>query len=81
MDKTLFKIIGTVIVVLSSVAIVSLVLFQTLVDNEKEGTGAMNPMFATPTPIPEVKIIKTLFNLFIYKYFNNKSIKLLIYDS
>ena len=59
MDKTLFKIIGTVIVVLSSVAIVSLVLFQTLVDNEKEGTGAMNPMFATPTPIPEVKIIKT----------------------
>tara|TARA_B100001029_G_scaffold179791_1_gene191048 strand:- start:9382 stop:10224 length:843 start_codon:yes stop_codon:yes gene_type:complete len=59
MDKTLFKIIGTIIIVIFSVAIVFLIIFQALINNEKEGKGEMSPMFATPTPIPEVKVIKT----------------------
>jgi len=59
MNKTLLKITGAVIVLLASVAIISLILFQAFVSEEKEGLPVINPEFATPTPVPEIKVIKT----------------------
>ena len=59
MDKTLLKIIGATTVLLTSVAIISLILLQVFEREESEDLPLSNPKFATPTIAPQVKVIKT----------------------
>ena len=59
MDKTLLKIIGATTVLLTSVAIISLILLQVFESEESEDLPLNNPKFATPTLVPQVKVIKT----------------------
>ena len=59
MDRTLLKITGAVIVLLASVAIISLILLQVFRSDEEKDLPVINPEFATPTSIPEIKVVKT----------------------
>ena len=59
MNKTVLKNTGAAIVLLTSAAIIFLILFQVFAPKEKEDLPVINPEFATPTPVTAVKAVKT----------------------